>query len=136
MSLDSTDVPVWPFERKANAPLNPPPRLAELRSECPITQVELWDGSHAWLATRYADLPFMQDATYYEELAMGVANDWIAGQSSPWLESAMSQGHQPWLMVAVLAVFYFLAGGLQITPVAIALWIRILGSRNFRRRAV
>ena len=56
MPLDSTDIPVWPFARKADAPLNPPPRLAELRSECPITQVELWDGSHAWLATRYDDV--------------------------------------------------------------------------------
>ena len=56
MPLDSPDIPVWPFARKADAPLNPPPRLAELRSECPITQVQLWDGSHAWLATRYDDV--------------------------------------------------------------------------------
>ena len=56
MPLDSPDIPVWPFARKADAPLNPPPRLAELRSECPITQVQLWDGSQAWLATRYDDV--------------------------------------------------------------------------------
>jgi hypothetical protein len=96
-------------------------------------------GVAAWLATRYADLPFMQDASYYEELALGVANDWIAGQSSPWLESAMSHGHQPWLMVAVLAVFYFLAGGLQITPVVMALcclvtaWAPVLTYRIARQ---
>lgn len=56
MPLDSPDIPVWPFARKADAPLNPPPKLAELRSECPITQVKLWDGSQAWLATRYDDV--------------------------------------------------------------------------------
>ena len=56
MSIDPPEVPVWPFARKADAPLIPPPQLAELRSTCPVAQVELWDGSYAWLATRYHDI--------------------------------------------------------------------------------
>jgi cytochrome P450 len=44
----------WPFER--TCPLDPPPELARLREEDPVTQVTLWDDSQAWLATRYEDI--------------------------------------------------------------------------------
>jgi cytochrome P450 len=44
----------WPLER--DEPLDPPPGYAELRATCPVSKVELWDGSEAWLATRYADI--------------------------------------------------------------------------------
>jgi cytochrome P450 len=44
----------WPFERKC--PLDPPPELAELRESDPVTQVRLWNGNPAWLATRYEDV--------------------------------------------------------------------------------
>lgn len=44
----------WPFER--TRPLDPPPDFAELRQGCPVSRVSLWDGSCAWLATRYADV--------------------------------------------------------------------------------
>jgi cytochrome P450 len=44
----------WPFER--DDPLDPPPGYAELRATCPVSKVEMWDGSEAWLATRYADI--------------------------------------------------------------------------------
>ena len=44
----------WPFEREE--PLDPPPGYSELRAKCPVSKVELWDGSEAWLATRYADI--------------------------------------------------------------------------------
>jgi cytochrome P450 len=37
-------------------PLNPPPLLAELREEQPVCPVRLWDGSTAWLLTRYDDV--------------------------------------------------------------------------------
>jgi cytochrome P450 len=36
--------------------LEPPPALAELRETEPVTRVRLWDGSSAWLATRYHDV--------------------------------------------------------------------------------
>jgi cytochrome P450 len=44
----------WPFERAE--PLDPPPAYAELRATCPVSKVEMWDGSQAWLATRYSDI--------------------------------------------------------------------------------
>ncbi|TQC47828.1 cytochrome P450 [Rhodococcus sp. WS4] len=46
--------PQWPFPR--TCPLQPPPALDEIREQTPITKVELWDGSAAWLATRYDDV--------------------------------------------------------------------------------
>ncbi|GAA1000098.1 cytochrome P450 [Acrocarpospora macrocephala] len=48
------DVPTWPFTRED--PLLPPPEFDELRAKCPITQVEMWDGSRSWLATRADDM--------------------------------------------------------------------------------
>lgn len=49
----SAALPTWPFDR--DDPLLPPPRLSELRSACPVSQVEMWDGSCSWLATRHDD---------------------------------------------------------------------------------
>jgi hypothetical protein len=76
-------------------------------------------GLAAWLLTQYVDLSFMEDARYYDEVAVEMARDWQVGDSSTWLESAIAKGHQAWLMVVVLAVIYFLAGGAHVTPVAI-----------------
>jgi cytochrome P450 len=45
---------VWPFER--SSPLDPPPLFAQLRSECPVSKVSTWNGSPAWLLTRFADI--------------------------------------------------------------------------------
>jgi cytochrome P450 len=44
----------WPFER--TCPLSPPPELAEVREQEPMSQVKLWNGTDAWLATRYDDV--------------------------------------------------------------------------------
>lgn len=44
----------WPFAREI--PSLPPQGYAERRSQCPVSQVETWDGSSAWLLTRYADI--------------------------------------------------------------------------------
>ncbi|MGW3961867.1 cytochrome P450 [Amycolatopsis sp. NPDC005003] len=37
-------------------PYRPPPRLADLQREAPISRVRIWDGSTPWLLTRYADV--------------------------------------------------------------------------------
>jgi cytochrome P450 len=44
----------YPFAR--TYPLLPPPEFAAVREDEPISQVSLWDGSTAWLATRYEDV--------------------------------------------------------------------------------
>jgi cytochrome P450 len=37
-------------------PFDPPPSFTELRRNEPLTRVRLWDGSWAWLVTRYEDV--------------------------------------------------------------------------------
>jgi hypothetical protein len=85
-------------------------------------------GLGGWLLTQYAELSLMDDASYYDYLAVEMAQDWQAGESSRWLESAtggvhhawlIGDAHHAWLMVVMLAVIYFLAGGAHILPVAI-----------------
>ncbi|CAN7700772.1 cytochrome P450 [Paraburkholderia hospita] len=45
----------FPFQRRGN-PLNPPLEYARLRAEQPLAKVTLWDGSTAWIATRWEDV--------------------------------------------------------------------------------
>ncbi|MGE8471584.1 MAG: cytochrome P450, partial [Paraburkholderia hospita] len=45
----------FPFQRRGN-PLNPPLEYAHLRAEQPLAKVTLWDGSTAWIATRWDDV--------------------------------------------------------------------------------
>ena len=53
---DTTTVPAaFPMPRATACPFDPPPALRELQAEAPLTRVRLWDGSIAWLVTRYAD---------------------------------------------------------------------------------
>jgi cytochrome P450 len=54
MSSEVEQRHIWPFRR--NDPLLPPPLFDEIRAECPVTRVELWDGSGAWLVTRSGDM--------------------------------------------------------------------------------
>jgi cytochrome P450 len=44
----------WPFVREC--PALPPKEYDERRSKCPVSAVEMWDGSQAWLLTRYGDI--------------------------------------------------------------------------------
>jgi cytochrome P450 len=46
--------PNYPTVR--TCPFDPPPELATLRAENPISRIRIWDGSSPWLVTRYADV--------------------------------------------------------------------------------
>ncbi|KPI20268.1 Linalool 8-monooxygenase [Actinobacteria bacterium OK074] len=48
-------IPGFPMARDARCPFDPPKEYERLRSERPVARVALWDGTHPWLITRYAD---------------------------------------------------------------------------------
>ncbi len=45
----------FPFPRTGN-PLHPPAEYAKLREEQPATKVRMWNGTEAWILTRYQDV--------------------------------------------------------------------------------
>ncbi len=47
--------PAFPFPRD-DGPLNPPARYAHLRKEHPVSKVTLWDGTQAWIVTRWQEV--------------------------------------------------------------------------------
>lgn len=51
--MPDTPAPAYPMQR--DHPFDPPPELGRLRAEQPVSRVRLWDGSHPWLITGYAD---------------------------------------------------------------------------------
>jgi cytochrome P450 len=53
MTDTKNDRPSWPMAR--GCPLDPPPELATIQAENPVSRVNLWDGSTPWLITRYDD---------------------------------------------------------------------------------
>ncbi|OXM62119.1 cytochrome P450 [Amycolatopsis vastitatis] len=45
-----------PFPFPRDCPYDPPPKLARLQRDAPISRVRIWDGSTPWLLTRYDDV--------------------------------------------------------------------------------
>jgi hypothetical protein len=79
-------------------------------------------GLTAWLLVSSGTFPVLEDSLYYEQVGAGVAADWLAGNSSVWLTHAMASGSQPWLLVAVIAGFYYMLGGIRALPLLIVLY--------------
>ena len=52
---DPDGLATYPMRRQASCPFDPPPELARLRAEAPVTRVRIWDDSTPWLITDYAD---------------------------------------------------------------------------------
>jgi cytochrome P450 len=51
----TAEVPEFPMPRAQGCPFDPPPALSDLRETAPLVRVRLWNGSTAWLVTRYAE---------------------------------------------------------------------------------
>jgi cytochrome P450 len=47
-------IPLFPMNRAAGCPLDPPPEMRHLREQAPLSRVRLWDDSTPWLVTSYA----------------------------------------------------------------------------------
>ena len=54
MTQHGTAPPDYPMVR--DCPFDPPPELAKLQRERPISKVRIWDGSTPWLISRYEDV--------------------------------------------------------------------------------
>lgn len=77
-------------------------------------------GVAAWFLASIVKVPFLEDATQYEIIGSAIADDWLAGQQSLWLQSAIDGGTQAWVLPAIIGAFYFALGGLRAVPVLIA----------------
>ena len=79
-------------------------------------------GVLAYVLTEYADISLLQDALYYEAQGYDIAREWLAGRSSDWLDAAVYGGREAWLIVAAVAIFYFVLQGVRATVVLIVVY--------------
>jgi hypothetical protein len=78
-------------------------------------------GLAAYMLTQYTDVPFLEDALYYEEMGYSVANDWLSGRTVDF--ATLSRGAQTAsLMVTVIAVFYYITQGVRALPLLMILY--------------
>ncbi len=75
-------------------------------------------GLLAYALTFYADLPLVEDASYYEEAGYEVALAWLSGRTVDF--STLGKGAEAaWLQIAVIAAFYFVFTGIRALPALI-----------------
>jgi hypothetical protein len=95
-------------------------------------------GVLAWVVTVAFELPFMEDAHYYDEQAQNVAYEWEHGRFTQWIVDSVQAG-KPWIMFGFLAIFYVLTGGLQLLPLIVAMyclavsWTPVIVYRTVRK---
>lgn len=78
----------------------------------------------AWLVTIfYPDMPLIEDGLSYEKYAVQLASDWLVGRPSSVLEVGV--GARAPGPILIIAVFYFLTGGLRVLPLVLAFYSSI-----------
>ena len=78
-------------------------------------------GLAVYVLTQYTDVPFLEDALYYEEMGYSVASDWLSGRAVDF--TTLSGGAQTAsLMVTVIAVFYYITQGIRALPLLLVLY--------------
>jgi hypothetical protein len=86
-------------------------------------------GLLAYVLNEYFDEPFLEDALFYEDVGYSLASDWLSGRSTGGLGLLPPGAEQAWLIVAVIAVFYYILQGMRALPVlfvfysAITAWV-------------
>ncbi len=53
--MTTSDLPGYPMERAPGCPFDPAPELRRWQAEEPVRKVRLWNGTTAWVFTRYDD---------------------------------------------------------------------------------
>jgi hypothetical protein len=78
-------------------------------------------GLAAYALTQYTEVPFFEDALYYEEMGYSVASDWLSGRAVDF--TTLSRGAQTAsLMVTAIAVFYYITQGVRALPLLLVLY--------------
>ncbi|HEY9874071.1 MAG TPA: hypothetical protein V6D12_11575 [Candidatus Obscuribacterales bacterium] len=78
----------------------------------------------AWYIAQFLNLSLVEDAGRYQEFGAIIADDWRSGNSSTLLEE-WREGGQAWGMLAFIAVFYLLTGGVATIPILLAFYSAI-----------
>lgn len=84
--------------------------------------IRVMAGIGGYIATEHFAIPLLQDALYYEEVGYSVAQEWLSGGSSQWLDTERYGGKVAWLMVATIGGLYFLLQGFRSVPLLLMLW--------------
>ncbi|MGH7406764.1 MAG: hypothetical protein ACREKF_01985, partial [Candidatus Methylomirabilales bacterium] len=94
----------------------------------PAVRIYLWAfvvralaGIVAYLLTQLMETPFLEDALWYEYMGYNVATAWLSGGPGG-LDALSVHGQSVWVMVATVAVIYFVMGGVRAIPVLLTLY--------------
>jgi hypothetical protein len=78
-------------------------------------------GIVAYVLTVYTDVPFLEDALWYEEVGYSVAQEWLSGRSGA-LDTLPSGVQMAKPLVTTIAAFYYVTGGIRALPVLLVVY--------------